>query len=305
MTTAQPATQTRRDLQQHVTNTIIAQLEIGITPWHQPWHAKPQQRDWHYMPPGLPRNATSGKTYRGINIVLLWMSAMTNYHQTQDWATFKQWREKKQMIRKGEKGSLIVYYDTIEKEVDGEIEKIPFLKSSYVFNRSQLQDFQASPEDKETRPMTIFDHLQLVERFIDNTNAVIENKGRKAYYRPSQDKIVLPPVKLFTGTEICTAAEGYYSTALHELTHWTGHEKRLDRRFGKKFGDHNYAVEELVAELGAAFLCAELEIGLLPKGTHASYMDNWLTVLRKDKQFIFRAASQASKAVEYLHGLQR
>ncbi|RKR82037.1 antirestriction protein ArdC [Mucilaginibacter gracilis] len=263
----------RKDIYQTVTDTIIQQLEAGTVPWQQPWIGNERSLL------GLPLNFTTGNHYRGINIVLLWCSAIKNSYQCDEWASFKQWQSKKEYVRKGEKGSLIVYYDTIEKENDGEIEKIPFLKSSYVFNRSQLAGYVA-PEPSQASKENLVEKIAIVEEFVANTKAIIEHTGDRAFYRPSEDKIYMPPNESFQPTQNCTATEGYYSTLMHELTHWTGHEKRLNRTKGKKFGDQNYAVEELVAEFGAAFLCAGFGIATVDKGNHAGYIDNWLKVLK-------------------------
>lgn len=286
-----------RDLHQHVTDTIITQLEAGTVPWHQPWQGESRL-------PGLPQNSATGKKYQGINILLLWSAAIQHHFPTQDWATFKQWNQKKESIRKGEKGNLVVYYDVMEKEVDGEVQEIPFLKSSVVFNLCQLASYQ--PDEPKPIPDTVtaMENIFRVDDFVRNTKAIVEHKGDKAFYVPSLDKIWIPECERFTGSETCTATEGYYSTLLHELTHWTGHEKRLNREKTKTFSDDIYAVEELVAELGAAFLCAQFDIGLLPKGDHASYISHWLKILKENKKCIFKAASEASKAVGFLHGLQ-
>lgn len=292
MTTQTTETTKRRDMHQQVTDTIVKQLEAGVVPWHQPW--KGENRIL-----GLPKNATTGKKYRGINILMLWCSTFANDYTTNEWATFKQWQEQKQMIRKGEKGSLIVYYDVMEKDVDGETKEIPFLKSSVVFNRCQLAGYEPAPVVKSD-PVDTMERLLHVDTFINNTGAIIEHKGGKACYIPSLDKIWLPEPKDFTGSKTCTAQEAYYSTAFHELTHWTGHETRLNREKSKKFGDDTYAFEELIAELGAAFLCAEFEIGLLPKGDHASYIDHWLKVMQQNKKAIFKATTLASDAVQSL-----
>jgi antirestriction protein ArdC len=286
------------DVQQQVTDIIIQQLETGTIPWQKPWTGG------DHFPLTLPRNAATKNWYRGINIVLLWCSSLKNEFQSDEWASFKQWNERKEIVRKGEKGSLIVYYDTFEKEINGEIEKIPFLKSSYVFNKCQLKSFLAG--EKENKPVADSFVLRMydVDDFIENTQATVEHNGRGARYIPSSDTIVMPHMEQFQTTTTCTATEGYYSTLLHELTHWTGAKDRLNRVGGKKFGDDNYALEELVAEFGAAFLCAGFGMATLEKGDHAGYIENWLKVLKENKQFIFTAASEASKAVEYLNGLQ-
>jgi antirestriction protein ArdC len=296
--TQQPSTSPRRDIHQQVTDTIIRQLESGTVPWHQPWNGGPERLL------SIPKNFNTGKKYRGINILLLWVSALDQKFDSGDWASLKQWNERKESIRKGEKGSMIVYYDTFEKEVEGEVQKIPFLKTSYVFNRCQLASYQPQKAVDASPVQSLVEKIDQLDQFVQNTNAIIEHAGSQAYYRPSQDKIVLPAPAAFIDTDNYTATEGYYSTLLHELTHWTSHPSRLNRKVGKKFGDNGYAVEELVAELGAAFLCSEFAIQTADKGNHASYIAHWLNVLKENKHCLITAASEASKACGYLQGLQ-
>lgn len=287
---------TRRDLHQQVTDTIIQQLENGVVPWHQPWKGKSVS-----IPP-LPLNFSTGKKYRGINILLLWSSTISSHYTSAEWGTFKQWQQKEETIRKGEKGSLIVYYDVLEKEIDGELKKFPFLKSSFVFNRCQLNSHQLDPaESPEPVPTkSLVERIASVETLVQNSGAKIIHKGDRACYIPSLDEIHMPTEELFQDTETCTATEGYYSTLLHELTHWTGGKPRLNREGGKRYGDNGYATEELVAELGAAFLCAEHDIRTPEKGDHAAYIAHWLQVLKDNKHCLITAASDASKAVEFL-----
>ena len=253
-----------RDLYQQVTDTIIAQLETGVVPWMKPWQADGVSF-------AIPFNGNTGKHYQGINIVLLWTACDQKNLGSHEWASFKQWQEKKELIRKGEKGTTIIYYDTFEKDIDGEVQKIPFIKSSIVFNRSQLQSWQPQPAAPK---QPFVERLPAIDAFITNT---------------------MPT---------CTRQEAYYSTLSHELIHWTGHPSRLDRSKGKKFGDQAYAAEELIAELGAAFFCCELDITAELKQDHASYIANWLQVLKNDKTFIVKASSEASKAVGYLKAFQ-
>jgi antirestriction protein ArdC len=298
MTTEQqkPQSTSRRDLHQQVTDTIIEQLEKGIVPWHQPWNTPDAGL-------AMPNNYTTGNYYRGVNIMLLWTSVAKNQFCTHEWGSFKQWNEKKESIRRGEKGTLIVYYDTMEKVIDGEIQKIPFLKSSVVFNRCQLANFTV--DSLKDRPKAdLVTCIKKADEFIANTGADIEHHVGKAYFTISDDKILMPYPEFFIETRDCTATEGYYSTMVQELTHWTGHPKRLNRKFGKQKGDKDYATEELVGELGAAFLCAEQEITVLQTSEHANYIGYWLNVLKNNKNCIFTAASQASKACEFLHSLQ-
>lgn len=297
-TITQENTFVRQDIHQQVTDTIIKQLEAGTIPWQQSWTDKnPNMMK-------LPKNAVTGNYYRGINIVLLWSNAIGKKYPSNEWASFKQWQTKKEAIRKGEKGNFVVYTDTFEKEVDGELKKIPFLKHSFVFNRSQLRSYtDPAPELFESeRPLV--EKIGEVEEFVANTFAEIEHHDGGACYIPLMDKICMPHTTAFFDTETCSATENYYSTLLHELTHWTGHPKRNDRKLKNKFGDHAYAEEELVAELGAAFLTAEFNITSPEKKDHASYIAHWLKVLKDNKQFIISAASEASKAVDFMKTMQ-
>ena len=289
---------TPKDIQQHVTDTIISQLETGTLPWQKPW----EDNGLTGNPFALPKNVTTGNAYRGINIPLLWIAADQNNYPTQEWASFKQWQVQKQQVAAGQKGTLIIYYDTFEKEAEsGEVEKIPFIKASYVFNRCQLQGYV--PEEQpasEERPL--MQRLSAVDGFLANTGANIIHSGNRACYSPSTDTIWMPEESRFIKTETSTAQESYYSTLLHELGHWSG--PRLNRDQKGKFRSKSYAHEELVAELGSAFLCAELEITNTPRPDHASYLASWLKVLQDDKRAIFQAASEASRACDYLRRFQ-
>ena len=288
-----------RDIHQEVTDTIISQLEKGTIPWRQPWQGQSSKGLFD-----LPYNMVTNNHYQGINIVLLWGATLEKNFDTAEWATFKQWSEKKESIRKGEKGSMIVYYDFLEKEDDkGELQKIPYLKSYYVFNRCQLNSYNPQEAKPETDITPLVRRIEVVDSFVENTQAVIEHGAGGAFYRPSEDKIYMPKIEAFQDTQSCTATEGYYSTLLHELVHWSGAPKRLDRAKSKRFGDNQYAVEELVAELGSAFLCAEYDIGNVEKGDHANYIASWLKVLKDNKYCIVSAASEASKAVNYMKQL--
>jgi len=295
-TTAEADIKAKPDIHQQVTNTIIKQLEAGTTPWQKPWNVN----DGSFR---LPKNTISNKNYNGVNVLLLWGASIEKEYTCHEWASFRQWSEKKEQIRKGEKGTMVVYYDTFEKEVDGEIKKIRFLKSYNVFNRCQLASFD--PTSTAIEPVqSLVECIENAESFVANTKAIIKHKGSRACYIPSKDEIHMPKQSAFIDTDHSSATENYYSTLAHELVHWSGTPERTDRKFGKRFADPTYAAEELVAELGAAFLCAELEITREPRKDHASYIANWLTVLKNNKYFITDAASAASKAVGYLNALQ-
>jgi antirestriction protein ArdC len=161
---------------------------------------------------------------------------------------------------------------------------------------------KATKEPTDRKPLV--ERLESVEEFVFNTGVGIDFDSTKACYNRKTDKITMPDKSLFIDTDQCSATEGYYATLLHELTHWTGHPSRMNRDLGKKFGDKQYAVEELVAELGAAFLCTEFDISRPTKEQHAAYIDSWLQTLKQNKHAIFAAASEASKASEFLHQLQ-
>ncbi|ACU63741.1 ArdC family protein [Chitinophaga pinensis] len=295
MIQAPQTTFNRRDIHQQVTDTIIQQLEKGVIPWQKPWNGAENRLM------ALPKNLTTGKKYRGVNILLLWTSAFNNEFLTDEWGSFLQWQDKKEAVRKGEKGTMIVYFDTLEKEEDGELKKIPFLKQSVVFNRCQLASYDSAAENPNLlNDTSLVERIEQVDKFVTNTSAVIENLGFGAFYDRDDDKITMPYKEAFNNTEHCTATEGYYSALLHELTHWTGNSKRIDR----KFGDNVYATEELVAELGAAFMCAEFGINVAEKSNTAAYIDYWLNVLKDNKHCLLTAASEASKAVDFLQGLQ-
>jgi len=296
-TTTNKPSFTYTDIQQQVTDKIIAQLEAGTIPWNKPF-AGPNSPIL-----GLPFNFTTKNNYRGINILLLWGTSIEKNYQSNEWASLNQWNSKGEFIRKGEKGSLITYYDTLEKEIDGEIQKIPFLKSSKVFNRCQLASYKPYYEEYPISD-NLVEKIEAIEEFVSNTKAIIETGSFEAFYNRNSDKIVMPIPESFIDTTYNTATENYYSTLFHELTHWTGNVNRLDRINHKKFGDGNYAREELVAELGAAFLSASFEIIASEPVESAAYIDHWLKVLKADKKIIFTAASHASKAVEYLEKLQ-
>jgi antirestriction protein ArdC len=218
--------------------------------------------------------------------------------------TFKQALELGANVRKGEHGSLVVYANTVTKtetndKGEDEEREIPFLKGYTVFNVEQIENLPAHYYAKPENPLPLSARIDAADRFMASTKAVINHGGNSAFYAPARDVIQLPPFEAFRD------AESYYATALHELTHWTRHETRLDRDFGRqRFGDAGYAREELVAELGAAFLCAELGITPETREDHADYIGHWLGVLKEDKRAIFSAAAHAQRAADFLQQLQ-
>jgi antirestriction protein ArdC len=289
---------TRDDIYTRVTNRIVEELESGTMPWLKPWNA--ENAAGRITRP-LRHN---GQAYNGVNILMLWSSAELQGFACPFWLTFQQAKELGGYVKKGQHGSPVVYANTFTKTEtadDGsEVEsKIPFLREYTVFNAEQCEGLPQHFYRMAEQPKESLQRVEHAEQFFRQTAADIRHGGNQAYYAIGHDYVQMPVLECFRD------AESYYATLAHEVTHWTRHASRLNREFGRKrFGDEGYAVEELVAELGAAFLCADLRITPEVRSDHASYVNNWLAVLKQDKRAIFTAASHASKAVEYLHGLQ-
>lgn len=297
-TTKRTATLSRPNVYTRVTDRIVADLEKGVRPWARPWNA-----DHTEGPITLPRRHNS-QPYRGVNILLLWAEALSKGFSQPVWMTYRQAEELRAHVRAGQHGSLVVYADRfIRTECDAsgqEVEtEIPFLKAYTVFNVEQIEGlpkgfYTTTPEPASRLPL-----IEAAETFFAATGAAIHHAGHQAYYSPSADIIVIPVPESFLD------AEAYAATKAHELTHWTKHPARLDRDLGgTRFGDQGYAREELVAELGAAFLCGELGITAEPRQDHAAYLAYWLQILKEDNRAIIQAASHAQKAIDYLRGLQ-
>lgn len=290
----------RRDVHQQVTDNIIAAIEAGAGDWQMPWHRSGK---------GLnrPVNIDTPQHYRGVNILNLWIAGETNGFTEGVWGTYRQWQNRGCQVRKGEKGSLVVFYKELEFEDRDEDSGLIstdtrlMARASTVFNAEQVDGYEREPVPVSDNPVT---PIEQAEAFVAASKAIIRHGGGRAYYHRGQDYIQIPELARFLGTATRTPTEAYYGTLLHELTHWTGHKSRCEREFGKRFGDDAYAMEELVAELGSAFLCADIGISPHPRPDHAAYVDHWLKVLKADKKAIFTAASQASKAADFLTGLQ-
>jgi len=286
----------KQDIYTRITNQIVSHLERGVRPWLKPWNAE------HAAGRITRPLRYNGKPYSGINVLSLWASAMAQNFAAPIWMTFKQATELDGRIRKGEKGSLVVYADSItRKETDektgDEVEReIPFLKGYTVFNAEQIDGLPAVHYAKAAPQLDPVARIEHAEKFFAAVGAVIGHGGNRAYYSVTNDTIQMPPFVSFRD------ADSYYATLAHECTHWTGSPSRLNRDFGgHRFGSEGYAVEELVAELGAAFLCADLEVSLEPREDHASYIATWLDVLAQDNRAVFTAAAHAQRAVEYIN----
>ena len=267
-----------------VTETIIKQLESGAMPWIKPWKADST----------ADKNFISQKPYQGINRLILGLSSMVSGFDTPVWASYKQWDSLGCQVRKGEKGTKIVFFSPVTKEnkTTGESEIYNLLKSYYVFNASQVDGVTIQAPSVDDKP---FNAIAAADERINKTGAVIRHGGDSAFFAPSMDIIQMPNKSAFDNES------SYYATIFHELTHWTGAETRLKREFGKRFGNPEYAFEELVAEMGAAFLCQDYRIqGEL---RHAGYIQHWLKACRDDSKAIFKAAALAQKAADYINSL--
>jgi antirestriction protein ArdC len=266
---------------QQVTDQIIKQLEQGATPWVKQWQGSTSGS----------HNVISGKGYNGINTIILGMAEATNGYQSGEWATYKQWLTVGAQVKKGTKGTTIIFYSPVSgSKVTAAREEKSYhyvLKSYSVFNAAQVDGYTAP-----AAPVKTFNSIAALEALAADTGAEIKHGGDKAFYSPSQDFIQMPQKTDFS------SEAAYYATLLHELTHWSGAESRLARDLSGRFGNEAYAAEELVAELSAAFLCASYQIdGDL---RHAGYIASWLRVLKNDNKAIFKAAALAQKSADYI-----
>ena len=288
----------RADLYTRITNRIMAELEAGTRPWLKPWNAE-------YPAGRITRPLRhNGMAYHGINVITLWLTAAARGYASPIWLTYNQAQALGAQVRKGEQGELVVYANQMTRTETSETGEettraIPFLKGYTVFNAEQIDKLPphfTAPAAPTLDPVA---RIAGAETFFACTKADIRHGGNEAYYAISVDRVQMPPFETFRD------AEAYYATLAHECTHWTRHETRLNRDFGRKrWGDEGYAAEELVAELGSAFLCADLGLTLEPRTDHASYVATWLRALKNDKRAIFTAAGHAERAAGFLHGLQ-
>jgi len=289
----------KQDIYERITGRIVADLEQGVRPWLKPWNAE------HAAGRITRPLRHNGQPYNGINVIMLWGEAVACGYAAPIWMTFRQAKELGGHVRKGEKGSLTVYTDRIRKtEIDdatGEEaqREIPFMKGYTVFNIEQIEGLPAHFYAPVAPRLDPVQRIDSAEAFFAATGADIRHGGNQAYYTITHDYVQMPPFETFRD------AESYYQTLGHECVHWTRHSSRLERDFGRKrWGDEGYAAEELVAELGSAFLCADLDLTPEPREDHTTYIASWLKVLKNDKRAIFTAAAHAQRAADYLNGLQ-
>ena len=292
MTKTHSSTQQKGDLYSTVTQQIVEAIEAGAATFEFPWHTVP----------GLPKNLASDRSYRGINTLLLWLIGNARGYSTPYWATFRQWAELGHPVRKGEKSATVVFWKQLAPgaEPSGSDDEStntsrPFVARAYhVFNAAQVEGYCPpsipilSEAERDAAADAFFNRLPIN----------VHHDQDCAFYRPSTDSVHLPPFERFKD------ANAYYATRAHESVHATGAASRLDRDLSGRFGSESYAVEELVAELGAAFLCADLGLSPEPRPDHAGYIASWLQVLKADSRAVFTAAGKAQAAVDWLHAQQ-
>ena len=289
-----PAGGDRTSLYEEITSRIVAELEAGRLPWVQPWDSSAVA-----APLAVPSNAATGRAYSGINILILWGAVVRHGFSCQSWLTFRQALALGGHVRKGERGTMVVYADRFvpdderrrARDTGEEAHTIPFLKRFTIFSTDQCEGL---PQGLGTAPPPVPEGsiLPEVEALIRASGADLRLGGDQAFYSPDLDYVQVPrPEAYFEPIN-------WHRTALHELGHWTGHGSRLARDLSGRFGTKKYAQEELVAEMTAAFACATL--GISPTVRHADYIGAWLEVLREDNRAVVRAASAASRAADYL-----
>jgi antirestriction protein ArdC len=297
------STNSRADIYQRVTDAIVLNLEQGVRPWIKPWTASAGNTTRPLRHDGTP--------YRGINVLILWLGAAARGYASSTWMTYRQATVLGGQVRKGEHGTTVVYANVIERSDKASqagsasadqvaTTRIPVLRAYTVFNVDQIEGLLGTATSQPLATESLSGRIEHADAFVMASGATVVHRGNRACYVPSTDRIEMPPYGQFVDTPTASAAEGYYATLLHELVHWTSPKHRCDRDLGKRFGDKAYAREELVAEIGAAFLCADLGITLEPRLDHAAYIAAWLAVLKADKRAIFSAAALAQKAVDWL-----
>lgn len=295
------------DTYQSVTDAIVRMIEAGAGAWRMPWHSAVGST----MPLVLPRNPLSGTRYRGVNVPLLWASAGHSGYASHHWATYRQWAESGAQVRKGERATTIVFWKQLraadaapdgsddDGSEGGRHRGTRMMARAYaVFNVAQVDGVEIAPDKPapvEPSGLPESERIANAESYFAAIGATVRHGGNRAFYTTGGDFIQMPEFRQFD------TAPDYYGTLGHEHVHLTGHASRCAREFGKRFGDQAYAFEELVAELGAAFLCAELGISNDPRPDHAAYIDSWLRVLKSDSRAVFTAASKAQGAVDWLN----
>jgi antirestriction protein ArdC len=282
----------KRDVYARVTDQIVTAIENGVGSWRMPWHTSGRFAF-------SPINIASKKPYRGINTVCLWAAAQAKAYERGEWATYQQWQDRGAQVRKGEKATTVVFWKFAHnaaetEDGDGDTtrsgSRLLFTKGYSVFNAAQVDGY--TPAADATAGLE--ERIDGAETFFYDLDARVVHQGNRAFYAPDTDVITLPPFAAFN------TPVDYYSTRAHETAHWTSKPWRCNRELGKRFGDAAYSMEELVAELSAAFVCSHLGLSTEPREDHAQYIASWLKVLKADTRAIFTAASKAQHACDWL-----
>ncbi len=289
---------TKTDIYTKITNEIISAIESGAADFEMPWH-----RQAHA---GLPRNPATKNLYRGINALTLWIIRRKLGFASSYWASYLQWKSLGAQVRHGEKGATVIFYKRKEEDENSEEDETTnqakaVIRYSHVFNGDQVDGWSIAEAACEAN------HTKFAKAvcFINSLQSEIRHGSDTAYYSPALDCIFMPNQTAFRDTRSGSAVEGYYAVLFHEHVHWSGHPSRLNRDLSGRFGSSNYAMEELVAELGASFLCATLGINTYPRSDHAAYIASWIKVLKEHKSAIFVAASAASVASQFLETMSK
>ena len=282
----------KNDVFTEITNAITAQLENGVLPWTQPWREGASATGSATMPHNI-----RGRPYRGANAFWLDLIGKSKGYGRPVWLTFNQAKDAGGSVKKGEKGTPVFFWK-FDKKPDpanpGKLKETVFVKGYTVFNLDQCEGV-ACPEPR-ARPLA--ERVDAAEALANATGAAIQWGGARAFYSPHFDSVQMPERGSFK------SADGLYGTLFHELGHWTGHDSRLKREFGRRFGDEAYAFEELVAELTAAFICGSQGFTAPARPDHASYLASWLKVLKGDPRAFITAASAAQKAADFILATQ-
>jgi len=280
----------KADVYRKVTDAIINAIEQGVGNWRMPWHTSGKFAF-------SPINVASKKPYRGINTLCLWAAAQSKGYERGEWATYQQWQDKGAQVRKGEKATTVVFWKFVNNTETEDSEDSPksgsrllFTRGYSVFNAAQVDGYAPKAEPD----MPVEHRIESAEQFFTRIDARVLHQGNRAFYSPADDTITLPPfTAFFTPLD-------YYSTRAHETGHWTSHASRCDRHLGRRFGDQAYSVEELIAELTAAFTLAHLGLSTEPRPDHSQYISSWLRVLKADSRAVFTAASKAQQAADFM-----
>lgn len=288
----------KRDIHRDVTDKILAAIEADPGEFKMPWRRSGRGLT-------LPRNFITQSTYSGINIFGLSAAAILRGFEHNLWGSYKQWEAAGAQVRRGAKAETVVFYKNFETEPDpNEPEddgKRRVARASHVFNIAEVEGVVPPPAAK---PGPLIERLAAVDRYVANTKVPVKTGGDRAFYRHSIDTVHMPEEGLFTGSDTMSRQESYYATLVHEICHASGHKSRLNRPLPKAFGDSVYIEEELLVELAAAILCAELQVTQDTRPDHAQYIHHWHQLLKSDSKAIFRAAARASEAVNFLNRLQ-